>query len=106
MVKYLRSTSLGYHKTTEILYNPFIFLGEGGVEVCDYKRQEAKKKKKNLGANSPGPCLDASEGAWLSPPCQGEGEGHFMKLLLSKVVEAAASHGRFIGHAPRKGGCI
>lgn len=79
----------------------------------DYKTQEGNSLEK-LGASSvlperpPGPCLveDGSEGAWLSPPCQGEGEGHFMKLLLSKVVETPASHGRFIGHAPRKGGCI
>lgn len=27
-----------------------------------------------------------------------------MKLLLSKVVETPATHGRFIGHAPPQGG--
>lgn len=82
------------------------------MEIPVYRRQEATASKSWVPApcflRPPGPCLvaDASEGAWLSPPCQGEGEGHFMKLLLSKVVKTPASHGRFIGHAPRKGGCI
>lgn len=53
-----------------------------------------------------GPCLAAGapEGAWQSPPRWGEGEGHFRKLQLSKVVETPASHGGFIGCTPHRGG--
>lgn len=40
-----------------------------------------------------------------SPPCPVK-KGHFMKFQMSKAVETPASHGGFIGHAPRKGGSI